>query len=472
MLDAQFGEQPRLDAERREAWRCRVRRQDLARVGLEGDHAERRALGPGLLARRGDQRAVAAMDAVEIADRDHPVQGRLRQRPVTPVNLHRRLMPAPARRCKARRSMLSCGRRSSGMATRLEELYETDFYVWTQRQAEALRRLAETRPNLDLDFPHLIEEVTDLGASQRDAVRSQLRRIIEHCLKLELSRAADPRGGWRDSILDARAVIGDKLSPSLRRDLDEQLPRLWAQARSKTENALRGHRESGCRRPAAEGLPLRARRPADRRLVPAQPPRPARRPLSRDLRLISDVSHHTICGTPSHCIHQSRRARCATATWSRCSTRSVSRSTTTAAARWSCARRTAASPVRPTCPRSCSTGPTPPATGTAPTATARRLLDPRRGRQRRRAGLEPGADAGDPRRLAEPGPRLPRHAVPPRRPPHDRLLRPGRAERHLHPGDELLQSRVMIRRSPRAAFAPGPWCSGRARPPAARLWTS
>ncbi len=130
------------------------------------------------------------------------------------------------------------------MATRLEELYETDFYVWTQRQAEALRRLAETRPNLDLDFPHLIEEVTDLGASQRDAVRSQLRRIIENCLKLELSRAADPRGGWRDSILDARAVVGDKLSPSLRRDLDEQLPRLWAQARSKTENALRGHRES------------------------------------------------------------------------------------------------------------------------------------------------------------------------------------------------------------------------------------
>ena len=78
------------------------------------------------------------------------------------------------------------------MATRLDELYETDFYVWTQRQAEALRRLAETRPNVDLDFPHLIEEVEDLGTSQRDAVRSHLRRIIEHCLKLEYSRAAIP----------------------------------------------------------------------------------------------------------------------------------------------------------------------------------------------------------------------------------------------------------------------------------------
>ena len=76
------------------------------------------------------------------------------------------------------------------MAISMEELYEKDFYAWTQRQAAALRCLADTRPNVDLDFPHLIEEVEDLGTSQRDAVRSPLRRIIEHCLKLEYSRAA------------------------------------------------------------------------------------------------------------------------------------------------------------------------------------------------------------------------------------------------------------------------------------------
>jgi hypothetical protein len=129
------------------------------------------------------------------------------------------------------------------MATRIEELYEQDFYVWTQRQAAALRRLAETRPNLDLDFPHLIEEVEDLGASQRDVVRSQLRGIIEPCLKLEYSRARYPRTGWRDSIIDARAEVDDKLSPSLRRDLEQQLPRLWTQNRTKADTAPCGHRE-------------------------------------------------------------------------------------------------------------------------------------------------------------------------------------------------------------------------------------
>jgi Domain of unknown function DUF29 len=125
------------------------------------------------------------------------------------------------------------------MATRIEELYEEDFYIWTQCQAAALRRLAETRPNIDLDFPHLIEEVEDLGTSQRDAVRRQVRRVIEHCLKLEYSRVVDPRGGWYDSIIDARTELDDKISPSLRRDLDQQLPRLWTQARIKAENGLR-----------------------------------------------------------------------------------------------------------------------------------------------------------------------------------------------------------------------------------------
>jgi hypothetical protein len=125
------------------------------------------------------------------------------------------------------------------MATRIDQLYEQDFYVWTQRQAEALGRLAETHPNAELDFPHLIEEVEDLGTSQRDAVRSRLRRIIEHCLKLEYSRSQHPRAGWCDSIIDARAELDDKLSPSLRRDLDDQLPRLWGRARTKVDNGLR-----------------------------------------------------------------------------------------------------------------------------------------------------------------------------------------------------------------------------------------
>ena len=63
------------------------------------------------------------------------------------------------------------------MATRPARLYESDFYAWTGDQARALRRLAATRPNADLDLEHLIEEVADLGVSERDAIHSQVLEL-------------------------------------------------------------------------------------------------------------------------------------------------------------------------------------------------------------------------------------------------------------------------------------------------------
>ncbi|MFO1048726.1 MAG: DUF29 domain-containing protein [Geminicoccaceae bacterium] len=129
------------------------------------------------------------------------------------------------------------------MATRIERLYEKDFSAWTRHQARALRRLAATRPNADLDLEHLIDEVRDLGKSERDAARSQLRTIIEHCLKLEHSRAHDPRAGWIVSITHARVALEDKLSRSLRRDLTANLARIYDQARRQAAVALQAHAE-------------------------------------------------------------------------------------------------------------------------------------------------------------------------------------------------------------------------------------
>ena len=143
------------------------------------------------------------------------------------------------------------------MATRPEQLYEEDFYAWTRDQAQALRRFAATRPNLALDFPHLIEEVADLGVSRRDAVRSQLRRIIEHCLKLEYSPARDPRAGCYDTIIQARTEIEDKISPTIRRGLPKRLPRLWLQARRDTAAGLRVYGETEAAAALPETCPYR-----------------------------------------------------------------------------------------------------------------------------------------------------------------------------------------------------------------------
>lgn len=137
------------------------------------------------------------------------------------------------------------------MATRSEQLHEEDFYAWTRDQAKALRRLAATRSTVEVDFEHLIEEVADLGISQRDAVRSQLRRIIEQCLKLEYSPTHAPRVGWYESIVHARTEIEDKITPTIRRGLPRRIPRLWQPARRDTAAAWRFYGEPE----AADALP-------------------------------------------------------------------------------------------------------------------------------------------------------------------------------------------------------------------------
>lgn len=127
--------------------------------------------------------------------------------------------------------------------------YADDFYAWTQYQAEVLRTLS-TRDNR-FDREHLAEEVEDLGKSERDAVRSQVRRILMHFLKLAFSPADDPRFDWMDSIADARSELADKLSPSLMRDVAERFAQLYLEARRRAALQMQRFGEDG----AASALP-------------------------------------------------------------------------------------------------------------------------------------------------------------------------------------------------------------------------
>jgi hypothetical protein len=122
--------------------------------------------------------------------------------------------------------------------------YDDDFYAWTQYQAQVVRSL-RTRDNR-IDREHLAEEIEDLGKSERDAVRSQVERILMHFLKLAYSPARDPRFSWMGSIVEARGALEDKMSPSLRRDLEERLVRLYERARKRAALELQnfGEREA------------------------------------------------------------------------------------------------------------------------------------------------------------------------------------------------------------------------------------
>ncbi|MGH6905052.1 MAG: DUF29 domain-containing protein [Geminicoccaceae bacterium] len=113
-------------------------------------------------------------------------------------------------------------------------LYEEDFYVWTQKQAELLRagRFAE------LDLPRLIEEVEDLGTSQRSEVVSRSQQILRHFLNLQFSAAVEPRAGWQQTIDDQRDELELVLTPSLRRELEQTLSERYARARRRAAKDL------------------------------------------------------------------------------------------------------------------------------------------------------------------------------------------------------------------------------------------
>jgi hypothetical protein len=91
--------------------------------------------------------------------------------------------------------------------------YDTDFALWSERQAKALRR----RANNEIDWENVAEEIESLGKSDKREIRNRLAVICAHLLKWRYQ--PDTRSNsWRASVAQARdeiaALIED--SPSLK----------------------------------------------------------------------------------------------------------------------------------------------------------------------------------------------------------------------------------------------------------------
>jgi hypothetical protein len=111
----------------------------------------------------------------------------------------------------------------------MNSAYQTDFNLWVEQTTQLLR---EQRWQ-DIDLENLIEEIQDLGKSERRAITSQLTRLLLHLLKWQYQpqRRSD---SWLDSITDARTQIelAIKDSPSLKNYPLEQLDQSYEKARS------------------------------------------------------------------------------------------------------------------------------------------------------------------------------------------------------------------------------------------------
>ena len=126
-------------------------------------------------------------------------------------------------------------------------LYERDLHAWSEAQADLLRR----RRFSELDLEHVVEEIEDVGGSLYREVRSRVRTIMEHLLKLEHSAATEPRAGWEHTIRRERADLAEDLTLSLRPRIERGLARFYEAAHIEAAAALRAHGEHA----AADALP-------------------------------------------------------------------------------------------------------------------------------------------------------------------------------------------------------------------------
>lgn len=114
-----------------------------------------------------------------------------------------------------------------------EDLYDRDFYLWTQAQAAALRAHGRGLDNLDYD--HLAEELDDLGSAQRQKAESLIRQIIAHLFKLSASRNPYPVNHWRGEVLELRLNLRRPLTKAIRNEIEAELEGIHRDALSVAE---------------------------------------------------------------------------------------------------------------------------------------------------------------------------------------------------------------------------------------------
>lgn len=101
--------------------------------------------------------------------------------------------------------------------------YEQDFLLWTQQQAELLKKGHWA----ELDIEHLVEELEALGRSEQKELGSYLQVLLMHLLKCQYQPERRTKS-WDHTLNNCRDKIQDCLedTPSLQRYLHNPM---WRQ---------------------------------------------------------------------------------------------------------------------------------------------------------------------------------------------------------------------------------------------------
>ena len=117
------------------------------------------------------------------------------------------------------------------MESRMQnQLYDRDFNLWIEQMTTALR----TRDVEAMDWQNLLEEIEDMGKSEKRSLESYLERLVEHILKLKYWEAEQARNykHWQVEVVNFRNRIARLLdrSPSLKNYMEQIYPKVFEDA--------------------------------------------------------------------------------------------------------------------------------------------------------------------------------------------------------------------------------------------------
>jgi hypothetical protein len=103
--------------------------------------------------------------------------------------------------------------------------YETDYLLWTEETIAKLK----ARDFEHLDLENLIEEIEDLGRSQKRELKQRLATLLEHLLKRLYVDLPQEFNGWERTIREQRRQIRLEIkdSPSLKSLWNQSFDLAW-----------------------------------------------------------------------------------------------------------------------------------------------------------------------------------------------------------------------------------------------------
>ncbi len=117
--------------------------------------------------------------------------------------------------------------------TNTSNLYEQDYYLWLKNTA----KLIQEGKFSEIDTVNLVEEIEDMGKSEKRSVESNLVILLLHLLKYQY-QPSKQSNSWKASIREHRRRLKKTFrdSPSLKRYFEQVFTECYQDAREQASD--------------------------------------------------------------------------------------------------------------------------------------------------------------------------------------------------------------------------------------------